>query len=73
LGVEFLGIMAVTAFMEFRDKKEDGEVSIDGPHVLSREVFQFSYGEQETSVAERFDHWLSNVVLLGLDQWRKQL
>ncbi|MEP6741642.1 MAG: Fic family protein [bacterium] len=73
LGVEFLGIMAVTAFMEFRDKKEDDEVSIDGPHVLSREVFQFSYSEQEAQVAERFDHWLSNVVLLGLDQWRKQL
>jgi Fic family protein len=73
VGHEFLGIMAVSAFMEFRDKKEDEEVSIDGPYALSTEVFQFSYNEEESAVKERFERWLSDVILVGLDQWRKQL
>jgi len=73
LGVEFLGIMAVSAFMEFRDRKEGGEASIDGPYVLSRDVFQFSYKENETVVLGRFEQWLKDVLLIGLDQWRKQL
>jgi len=73
LGVEFLGIMAVSAFMEFRDRKEDGEASIDGPYVLSRDVFQFSYKEDEKVVLARFEQWLNDVLLIGLDQWRKQL
>jgi hypothetical protein len=65
--------MAVSGFMGFRDKKEDEEVSIDGPYALSREVFQFSYNEDESAVKERFERWLSDVILVGLDQWRKQL
>jgi len=73
LGVEFLGIMAVSAFMEFRDRKDDGEASMDGPYVLSRDVFQFSYGEKEEDISERFEQWLNDVLLVGLDQWRKQL
>lgn len=73
LGVEFLGLMAVSAFMEFRDRKDYGEVSIDGPHKLSRDVFQFSYKEKEEVIRERFEQWLNDVLLVGLDQWRKQL
>lgn len=73
LGVEFLGLMAVSAFMEFRDKKDAGEVSIDGPHKLSRDVFQFSYKEKEEAIKGRFEQWLNDVLLVGLDQWRKQL
>lgn len=73
LGVEFLGVMAVSAFMEFRDRKEDSEVSVDGPHVISREVFQFSYNEGEEVIEERFERWLNDVIVIGLDQWRRQL
>ena len=73
LGVKFLGIMAVSAFMEFRDRKEGGEASIDGPYVLSTDVFQFSYKENEIVVLGRFEKWLNDVLLIGLDQWRKQL
>lgn len=73
LGVEFLGVMAVSAFMEFRDRKEDSEVSVDGPHVISREVFQFSYNEAEGAIEERFGRWLNDVIVIGLDQWRRQL
>jgi hypothetical protein len=65
--------MAVSAFMEYRDRDEDGGTTVDGPHMLSREVFQFSYTETEQRVLERFEKWLDEVLLLGLNEWRKQL
>lgn len=73
VGVDFLGIMAASAFMEYRDRNEDLETTVDGPYILSRDVFQFSYTENERNVSERFESWLSEVLLEGLDKWRKQL
>ena len=73
LGFEFLGIMAASAFIEYRDKTEEREIISNDPRVLSSEVFQFSYTEQEEAVIGRFKPWLENVLLVGLDQWRKQL
>jgi Fic family protein len=73
VGVDFLGIMAGSAFMEYRDRNEDRETTVDGPYILSRDVFQFSYTEDEQVVLNRFEQWLSDVLLEGLDKWRKQL
>lgn len=73
LGFEFLGVMAASAFMEYRDQSEDGGPTVEGPYVLCNEVFQFSYNEAEQSVVRRFEPWLNNVVVAGLDQWRRQL
>lgn len=73
LGFEFLGVMAASAFMEYRDKSEEGGPTVEGPYVLCNEVFQFSYNEAEQSVVRRFEPWLNNVVIAGLDQWRRQL
>lgn len=73
LGFQFVGVMAVSAFMEHRDKSEDGEVSMDGPYALCNEVFQFSYGEGEQEVEQRFVEWLRHAILEGLDRWRRQL
>lgn len=73
LGVEFLGIMAVSAFMEYRDRSEGDEVSIQGPYPLSNDIFQFSYKDLDRDVQERFEKWLNEIVLIGLDQWRRQL
>ncbi|MBW4506847.1 MAG: hypothetical protein KME64_10090 [Scytonematopsis contorta HA4267-MV1] len=73
LGFEFFGIMAASAFIEYRDRGEEQEVIFDKPFVLCSEVFQFSYIEQEDFVMQRFSLWLENILLVGLDQWRKQL
>ncbi|MGF1567864.1 MAG: translation initiation factor IF-2 N-terminal domain-containing protein [Nodosilinea sp.] len=73
LGFEFVGVIAASAFIEYRDKAEDGDVDIDGPHVICDEVFQFSYNEDKKSVLMRFQQWLENVILVGLEHWRKQL
>ena len=73
LGVEFLGIMVVSAFIEYRDRNEDGESTLEGPYPLHKDVFQFSYNEHEDPVTKRFQQWLNDVLLVGLDQWRRQL
>lgn len=73
VGVEFLGVMGVAGFMEYRDKNEDGEITVDGPYMLSKEIFQFSYKETEQNVIDRFELWLNDVLLAGLDKWRRQL
>jgi Fic family protein len=73
LGVQFLGLMAISAFIEYRDKTEEAETSVEGPYVLSEDVFQFSYKESELDVVERFKKWLKDVLLIGLDMWRRQL
>ncbi|MGD0088399.1 MAG: Fic family protein [Planctomycetota bacterium] len=73
LGTTFTGVAAVCAFLEFRDKAEGRQTTVEGPYVLCKEVFQFSYLEEESSVRERFVAWLQEVLSAGLDQWRRQL
>ena len=73
LGVAFLGVMAVSAFLEYRDRGEEEKVDVEGPYVLCYDVFQFSYNESCEAVARRFEPWLQDVMISGLDQWRKQL
>jgi Fic family protein len=73
LGVEFFGIMAISAFIEYRDKTEEASTSVDGPYPLSDDVFQFSHKEPEQEIAARFEKWLKDVLLVGLDTWRRQL
>ncbi|MEW6493369.1 MAG: Fic family protein [Cyanobacteriota bacterium] len=73
LGVEFLGIMAASAFIEYRDRTEDQAISVDAPRVLCSEVLRFFHTEQKDAVVQRFQPWLEEVLLIGLNQWRKQL
>ncbi len=73
LGRDFLGVMAASAFVEFRDRGEDGETAVDGPHLACSEAFQFTYLEPAAGVVVRFRAWLHQAILLGLDQWLRQL
>ncbi|MFQ5615924.1 MAG: hypothetical protein ACE5GO_05630 [Anaerolineales bacterium] len=59
--------------MEYRDRTENDEVTVEGPYSLSEDLFQFSYNEAEQVVVARFENWLNEIVLVGLDQWRRQL
>ena len=73
IGTEFLGIAGASAFIEYRSQGEDGEAKIDGPHRLSDELFQFSYAQSQERVALLYERWLNDVLLKGLDEWRRQL
>lgn len=73
IGAEFVGVLGVSAFLEHRDRTEEGEISIEGPYILSQEIFQFAFNEKRESVERRFLPWLERVLVSGIDQWRRQI
>ncbi|BAZ09827.1 hypothetical protein NIES4071_16400 [Calothrix sp. NIES-4071] len=73
LGFEFFGILAASAFIQYGDITGEKNMTLSIPRALCSEVFQFSYVEQEDSVIQRFYVWLKDALLVGIDEWRKQL
>jgi fido (protein-threonine AMPylation protein) len=73
LGYEFSGIMAVSGFLEFRSGSDSEDIMPEGPYTVCTDIFQFSYRDQLAEVIERFKPWLEETLLIGLEQWRKQL
>lgn len=71
LGVRPTGIMAASAFLEYKGEAENGED--EGPYPLCSEPFQFSIKEDKEAILKRFKLWLNEVIVVGLDQWRRQL
>ena len=73
LGYDFTGIMAITAFLDFRAEEEALELNYDGPYSICSNIFQFSYKDEEKKLLKRYKEWLEECILIGLEQWRKQL
>lgn len=73
LGTESLGVIAVSAFVEHRGWGEDGNTTLDGPYPICGDVFQFSYNQDSASTTARFEKWLNEAMIAGLDHWRRQL
>jgi hypothetical protein len=66
MGAEFLGLMAVSAWISMPQLRQPSTP-------LSKTPFQFSLQDDEAQVTQRLDKWLDDVLLIGLDLWRKQL
>jgi Fic family protein len=66
MGAEFLGLMAVSAWIRLSNLGQR-------PTPLSETPFQFSLQDDEAQVTQRLDKWLDDILLVGLDLWRKQL
>jgi Fic family protein len=74
LGFEFSGIMAVSAFLEFRDEIEDSQgTSFEGPYRVCEDIFQFTYSDDIQSIEDKFQNWLNDSIVIALAQWRRQL
>ena len=73
LGFEFTGIMAISAFLEFRTGADSEDVMPEGPYTVCTKIFQFSFRDESVQVIERYKPWLEETILIGLEQWRKQL
>jgi Fic family protein len=71
VGRDFVGILGASAFMKVRDKGEEGVVADEGPYALTDEIFQFAYNEDEEVVRQRFNLWFRDVVLAGVEMWRR--
>jgi Fic family protein len=66
MGAEFLGLMAISAWIRL-------PTLVPPVTHLSMAPFQFSLQDDEAQVKQRLDKWLDDVLLVGLDLWRKQL
>ena len=73
LGTEFVGVAAVSAFVQQKETQEGGLISQDRAHVLCEEIFQFSYNENPNDVTARFEKWLDAAINVGIDEWRLQI
>lgn len=73
VGARFVGILGVSAFVEFRETEETQHGTPDGPYAISHVVFEFSYLDDLSSLRDRFSRWLGDALAMGLDQWRRQL
>lgn len=74
LGTKFVGVMAASAFIKYRDQEgENGESMSEAPSPICREVFQFTYNETSEDVEKRFKIWLEDSLFVGLENWRSQL
>ncbi len=72
LGASYHGILAASAFTFRRIAGEDGP-EVVGFSLATNELFQFNYVEPASSVQERFNPWLEEAVITGLESWRRAL
>jgi Fic family protein len=73
LGRDFVGVLAVSAFVEHRDLNSIRDENGTGLHPVCSEIFQFAYNEKQAVVLERFGRWLAGALMTGLEQWRRRL
>ena len=73
LGRDFVGVLAVSAFVEHRDLNSVRDENGTGLHPICSEIFQFAYNEKQAVVLERFERWLAGALMTGLEQWRRRL
>lgn len=73
VGRNFSGVMSASAFaIEVIDNDESSSFVSDAVPIC-KEVFQFSANEPIGNIKERFQTWLDDVILMGLDYWQRQL
>ncbi len=73
LGHEYRGLLVCTACAYHRDNAEEGERNTTDIETLTDSPFQFSYADEEENLLERFNQWLENVILTGLEYWNKSI
>ncbi|APB34343.1 filamentation induced by cAMP protein Fic [Gloeomargarita lithophora Alchichica-D10] len=73
LGHEYRGLLVCTACAYHRDEAEEGERNISDIQSLTDSPFQFSYADEEENLVQRFEPWLENVIMTGLEYWNKSI
>lgn len=70
---EFLGIVAVAAFIDFMRVEESSRAVALKYYPVFDKPFIFNYQESLDELKKRFSDWLDKVIIVGLDQWRRLL
>jgi len=73
LGHEYRGLLVCTACAYHRDNAEEGDRNISDIQPLIDSPFQFSYADTEEMLVRRFQPWLEDVILTGLEFWNKSI
>lgn len=73
MGREFRGLLAVSAFFFRREETEDGDREVVDLTPLTNDVFQINYVEDGRETLVRFERWLDEALIRGLENWRRGL
>jgi prophage maintenance system killer protein len=73
LGHEYQGLLVCSTCAYHRDETDEGESNINDIQALTDSPFQFSYADTEENLSERFEQWLENSILNGLEYWNNSV
>ena len=73
LGHEYCGLLACSACAYHRNDTEKYVHNISDIQSLTDSVFQFSYADEENILKQRFEEWLENILVTGLEYWNKSI
>lgn len=73
IGHEFRGVLAASMCFFRREETEEGERELADRATLANEVFQINYLESDAEVQDRFERWLEEGLIRGLEIWRAGL
>lgn len=74
LGHQPRGVMIASACAYRRYSSDDGDTSqVVDLQPLSQTPFEFTYQEEEEALQKRFAVWLDDVVIIGIDYWRRSI
>ncbi len=72
VGREFTGILAVTAFSEYRESSDEG-TTVSEPYFSNDQPFIFTYKDTDQETQEKFETWLNETLAIALTEWQAQL
>jgi hypothetical protein len=74
LGYEYRGILVCSACAYHKASSDEGDRSlVQDIQPLSQSPFQITYSDEINDLQERFRRWLENIIIVGLEYWRKGL
>lgn len=73
LGHEYLGLLVCSVCAYHRDDTEEGDRNISDIQPLTESPFQFSYADEEDNLVKRFNEWLEEAIITGLEYWNRSL
>lgn len=73
IGREFRGLLGVSAFFFWVEERDDATREVTDLTPMVDEVFQVNYVEKSEDAARRFEPWLDDALMRGLETWRRGL
>ncbi|MGB0563669.1 MAG: Fic family protein [Spirulinaceae cyanobacterium] len=73
VGRDYRGLLTCAACAYHRNSGENGENNTSDIQSLTDSPFQFSYADEAENLKVRFQEWLENAVITGLEYWNKSI